>query len=489
MNSLGIYFLVYAYIIIGILAYLQTFYSVLSFKWYIDMYYLRDKSCLKKNWAKFEIESYRYNIYSFLFNYNEKESYKYIYESYKTSYYIFITFLSSFLILYLGMILYPLKRGMLNTEDNMYSYFAYFVVVIIYIIYTTVNSILLTKFEHINNMISDSNSAIQTYHNTYKILNAVMQLNSLENVVLEYKSDKLNEIQETFGVMIEKNIASLVNTSNTSKVKQIKMISYDNLDFLKYFTFDKISPYYLKYFDNVFIILPEDLSVEYDISQNLYLSEILMKRNNYVNFENVRLEFDAIMNAIKTDKRDTYMNIYLYLTNNYPDINDFSIMNDCYTEIKNVLNNDTVLEEYNNTLFISIQKNLQTIHDLLQSNNDNKIYKKVNDMISEKIKEKKIEINIPKNDYIKYYLDNKGILFDTEYERDARFKDLIQLLDSYSNYIYAYFVYFIFLFFVFSHYLYININDMQYVYIMLSIIMLYFAYGYISYLFRNSDAQ
>ena len=112
--------------------------------------------------------------------------------------------------------------------------------------------------------------------------------------------------------------------------------------------------------------------------------------------------------------------------------------------------------------------------------------KKINSL---QLKEKEITMNIPKNDYIKYYLDNKDILFDTEYERDVRFKDLTQLLDSYSNYIYAYFIYFIFLFFAFSHYLYITINDIRYIYIMLSIIMLYFSYGYISYLFRNSDAQ
>ncbi|NDG29724.1 hypothetical protein EB118_06480, partial [bacterium] len=94
------------------------------------------------------------------------------------------------------------------------------------IIYTTVNSILLTKFDHINSMISDPNSAIQTYHNTYKILNTIMLLNSFENVILEYNSDKLNEAQETFSVMIEKNIASYINSSNTSKVKQVKLVRF-----------------------------------------------------------------------------------------------------------------------------------------------------------------------------------------------------------------------------------------------------------------------
>jgi hypothetical protein len=305
--------------------------------------------------------------------------------------------------------------------------------------------------------------------------------------VIEYSNDKLNEAQETFAVMLEKNIASYINSSNTSKIKQVKHMSYNNLDFLKYFTFDRMSAYYLKYFDNAFIILPEDIANDYDISQNLYLSEIYLKRNNYVNFESVKLEFDGIMSALKSDKREAYASMHMYLTNNYPDKNDFSQMSECYTEVKQIFVGDKGLEEYNNVLFMSIQKHLQGIHELLQSNHDNQIYKKVNDMIAEKLKEKDVAVTVPRNDYVKYYLDNKDTLFDTEYDRDNRFKDLTQLLDSYSNYVYAYFVYFILLFFIFSHYLYITINDLQYLYIMLTLIMLYFFYAYMSYIIRNSE--
>jgi hypothetical protein len=483
MNSIGIYFLICAYIIIGILSYLQTFHSILSFKWYTDLYYSRDKACIKKNWAKFEIETYRYNIYAFLFNFNEKEGYQYIYDSYKISYYIFISFLSSLLIVYLVVII----NTFTTFDQTFYSYFCYFVVIIIYIVYTTVNGVLLSKFDHIHSMMYDSNSVIQTYHSTYRILNAIMQLNSFEDVVIEYSNDKLNEAQETFAVMLEKNIASYINSSNTSKIKQVKHMSYNNLDFLKYFTFDRMSAYYLKYFDNAFIILPEDIANDYDISQNLYLSEIYLKRNNYVNFESVKLEFDGIMSALKSDKREAYASMHMYLTNNYPDKNDFSQMSECYTEVKQIFVGDKGLEEYNNVLFMSIQKHLQGIHELLQSNHDNQIYKKVNDMIAEKLKEKDVAVTVPRNDYVKYYLDNKDTLFDTEYDRDNRFKDLTQLLDSYSNYVYAYFVYFILLFFIFSHYLYITINDLQYLYIMLTLIMLYFFYAYMSYIIRNSE--
>jgi hypothetical protein len=88
----------------------------------------------------------------------------------------------------------------------------------------------------------------------------------------------------------------------------------------------------------------------------------------------------------------------------------------------------------------------------------------------------------PVQDYIKYYLHNQDILFDSESERSARFYDWTNLINSYANYIYAYFLYFIFIFCTFSHYLYHRINDTHYVFIMIGLIGLYFSYGYMRYL-------
>ena len=177
-------------------------------------------------------------------------------------------------------------------------------------------------------------------------------------------------------------------------------------------------------------------------------------------------------------------------------------MLNCYNEVFRLFTSDKGLEEYSQQLAADIQKLIQNINNLLKNHQDNVIYFEVNNLIHRTLLDKKKELNlgkIPKNkidildtekkskpvqDYIKYYLDNKDILFDTESERSSRFYDWTNLVSSYSNYIYAYFVYFVFIFFVFSHYLYYRINDIMYMFIMIAIISIYFTYGYMSYMIR-----
>lgn len=300
MNSIGIYFVLYSFIIAAILFYLQSFISILNFKWYMDLYYARDKACLKTNWAKYEIETYRYNLYKFmLYPVDSKESYDYIYETYKNSHFLFISFLGFFLLVCLVIIVY--FNMSYNTDDILYTYLSYIGLLIMYIVYTTVNSVLLSKFDSMKEMTTQPNNALIIYHNVYTILNALVYINNPSSITAEYANEKLNTVPKTFEDLIESNIATYENISNRAKILQIKNICYDNLDFLKYFTFDKLSAYCMRYFKNAFIKFPEYSELQYDISQNLYLTDIYMKHNNTVNYESVKLEFDNIINALKDE--------------------------------------------------------------------------------------------------------------------------------------------------------------------------------------------
>lgn len=463
---------IFVFIILGIVFYLQTFVSILNFKWYIDYFYSKDKACLKKNWTKFEIESYRYNLYIFLNNYDYNQSYANIYNSYKLYYGLFIT---QFFILLAGY-LYILVNF---SNTSLYSYMVWLLLIGIYIVYVIVNGVLLSKFERINNIKNDKNSALSTYHNTYRILNAIMYVSNLNDSIMEYTNKKLNDKrQDTFENIIDNNIASYENISNTSKVKQIKLIAYDNLDFLKYITFDRMSSFYMKYFDNIYIRLPEDATDQFDISENTYLSDIYIRRNNSVNYDTIKIEFDKIKNAIKDEQNNTYNSLFNYISNNYPSDNEYSKMLTYYEEINRKFNNDKKLEEYNKQLYYILKQNLLNINGILQNQNDTQIYTKVNKLIEKTLTDKNIIFDIDKKDYIKYFLDNKDILFDTDYDKDTRFKELSDEVNSYTNYIYAYFVYFILIFFGVSHYLFRSINSINYVYLMITFIILYFTYGY-----------
>jgi hypothetical protein len=465
------------------------------------MYYARDKACLKTNWAKYEIETFRYNLYRFLlYPVDKEESYEYINKTFTNSHYLFISFFGIFLLVCLIIILYfHLSR---NTEDILFTYISYFILLAMYIIYTTINTVLVSKFESMKHMIEQDNNAIKIYHNVYTILNALLYISDTKDIIVEYTNEKLNNIPMTFDAILHQNIAAYENISNTSKIVQLKNVCYENLDFLKFFTFDKLSAYYFKYFKNPFIRLPEYSELQYDISQNLYLTDLYLKRNNSIHYEAVKIEFDKIVTALQDEKRDTYDSIKKHIVNNYPDKNEYAPILECYETVLRLFTKDKALEEYNLSLATEIEKYIQEIDRLLKSYADNKIYIQINSLIHKTLVEKNKELNLgnlPKNrldilnqdkpitpvqDYIRYYLENQDILFDSESERSSRFYDWINLINSYANYIYAYFLYFIFIFCTFSHYLYHKINDTYYVFIMVGVITLYFLYGYIRYLMQ-----
>ena len=97
-----------------------------------------------------------------------------------------------------------------------------------------------------------------------------------------------------------------------------------------------------------------------------------------------------------------------------------------------------------------------------------------------------LAVTVPDNDYIQYFLDNKDILFDSEYDTNRDFQEIFDMVEEQSRYIYAYFVFFILIFCMFSHYLYTTINGPRYIYIMIGIVTLYLFYGYTQTLMQAS---
>jgi hypothetical protein len=95
------------------------------------------------------------------------------------------------------------------------------------------------------------------------------------------------------------------------------------------------------------------------------------------------------------------------------------------------------------------------------------VYSKINKEIKNALNN---SVSIEKDDYIKYFTDNKDVLFENPNVDDIKYN---------SNYMYAYFVYFILIFWIISHYLYINMNDAKYVSFMLAFIIAYMIFIWI----------
>ncbi len=386
MFTLG--FVIWSVIILILLsAIIRNFLAVLDFKWYIDYFYTKDQVCTLNKWTKFEVESLEYNLVNFIYDIDGQKTFKDIKDAYTQSYAILITFMSVILIILIAYLIYVYSSSLESL--TMWVFFIWYV--IIYITLVTVNSLIFTKFQEMDK--EDSN--IDKYHKVYRILNAIINSANIKDDVFEFKFHKLNAVPLTFDQIAERNIASYENLSNTSKIKLIKKEAYKNCDILKYFVFDKYSPYYLKYFDNMYIrILGRP-------NENLYLTDE-HAREEAITSENT--------DAGKTDAANT-----------------------------NPGNPERIYQKINN----EIKSNLQNIN--VKVNND---------------------------DYIKYFLENKDVLFEktTIITNDIRYN---------SNYLYAYFIYFALIFLIISHYFYTNTKDTSYVYTILSVIIVYMIFVWI----------
>lgn len=599
MNAISI-FAFYAFFTIligfGLLLFFMNFKSMLSFKWNIDYFYLKDRTCSDKKKSKLEIETYRYNTYRF--TYNQNNEYDYLKNTYKTTFNIFIVYYICLIILLLVLpnflniisdvsdktttfasgvynktttfmskafakknkdnpsasalpaeqeevslgesasqvlegdllgkkndikkknifdnipnpcdgdtasILSKVSSGISFIFKHMAPYFTIYIVILIAlgIVFITVNSIIYTNFTNIDKVLSNEDSNFYKYCRVYKILNAIMDISNLKNSKMLYSLDRLNANPKILDEIIENNISSYENESNVTKVQFLKLKYYEELDFVKYLVLDKLSPYYLKYFDNIYIRFPDDSTNQFDISENIYLTEMYTKlRDEDINFGNVNKLFEDIAETIKnnTDYSIAASQITEYIATNasYSTIEKFNEVSKLIKDIYRIANENKSKES---EIYKIITNKLYTIQTLLTDKNYGKMYTKLNSLIHDRLhppKETKSEDStlytkqqsdtyIPSSsasadndsfidkalttpDYVQYFIQNKDILF----EYDTSFDDIRNILDYQGNFLYAYIVYFAIIFLIIAHYYYIKINNITYCFIMLGVVFIYF---------------
>lgn len=477
INSITHRLVVLAIIFVGIFLYIFNFTQMLRFNWYIDYFKTHDRTCK----SRYEIERYRYRLYNFLYNI-ENDAYSSIYERYKVTYFMFITYFSIFVFVFT----YVIYKTLVTSYTTFVIYIFFFV---IWVVYTTVNGLILDGFNKINDKKVNKDRYLYKYSTVYKILNAIIYISNLKDTTLEYSFDKFNR-NETLDKIIENNIATYENIDNVAKIKNIKEKSYKELDFVRYVVLDRMSPYYLKYFDNVYIILPEYSTATFDNSANIYLEDIFRNRQNTVDFVKTKKLFQSINTKIEQGGAKTnhvYNTIYETINEKYPNdtvdknsyVEKITIL---YEEIKELFYAESSLEKYNKALFESVKDILEQVHSILNSYNLNNEYNRINELIHECLKEAQNAEQyslVPNNDYIEYFLDNKDFIFEDERQL---YLDFVNEFDNHARYIYAYLVYTVIALFLLLHYMYTHINTVMYPFIVGGILVSYFTimrfYGY-----------
>lgn len=478
MNFISEYGLYIGLIVVAltwIFLYFYNFMTILNFKWYIDYFKNMDSVCNSSTGSKLENETLRHNIYSFLFQNQENDIHISVFaEKFKTSFYAFMVFYNLIILSFIGYS-FIYKQYL---DVSIYAF-----IFIIYVTYTTTNSLIVKNFKDIQENASNPENNINVYYNLYKILNAIILIGNIQDVPMEYSNEKLNYKVHTFDDILLKNISSSENVANTSSILKLKDQAIERLDFAKYFTFDMSSPFFVKYFENVFIRLPETSTNTFDISENLYIRDIHQNRNKSVNYNNIKKQFDTLSDILKADTRDTYKIIYKKITQNYPI--DSSSLDDEYNKMKEFvssiqlsMDNDIKIQQYDNVLFNEVNNILLSINMILRNHQYNDVYQHINDLIRKKLEMNNVVLEIPNNDFIQYYLDNIDIIIN-ENRKDGNFDEILKLLTYQADFIYSYMVYWIILLLLITHYSYVSINGIYHSLWICSAIAIYILFFYL----------
>lgn len=483
LSEYGLYIILLVVALIWATLYLYNFFTILNFKWHLDYYKSKDSACESSAGSKLENETLRYNIYSFLFQNQDNDVHISIFsQNFKSSFYSFISYYSIIIIAFVGYS-FVYKQYL---DISIYAF-----LLIIYITYTTTNAVIVRNFNDIQEHTKNEENNISIYFNLYKILNAIILIGNVQDVPMEYSYHKLNYKILTFDEILEKNISSSENVANTSMVLQLKSKAIKRLDFAKYFTFDMSSPFFIKYFENIYIRLPESSTNTFDISENIYLRDIHSNRNKSVNYNNIRKHFDKMSEILKQESRDTYININNKITQEYPidsnDLNEeYNKMRKFVSNIQTLLENDIKLKQYDNVLYNEVDDILLSVNMILRNHQYNHVYEHINDLIRSKLEKNNVKLEIPNNDFIEYFLNNIDILIN-ENSQDNNFNDILNLLTYQANFIYSYVVYWIIILLLISHYSYINLNGIYHSMWISIAIIIYLMVFYISSLSKFSD--
>lgn len=490
-----LYFIIIGIITIGFALFYYNFTSVLNFKWYIDYYNLTDKTCNSGNLSKLEMDRLRYNLYSFLNDLTENEiTFSKIQKNFEISFYLFIVYYLIFIIvpfIYMGYLTYVKQLNV--SLSSMFGFPLIYLLIayvwVMYVIYNGVNGSIVTIFNNIKKNISSENSAINKYKKVYKILNALILINNIHDQEMEYVNEKFNENLLTFDEIIEANIASHENLYNTSKIKQIKLHVFEKLDFCKYLVLDTLSHHYLKFFQNIYVRLPNMSTDLYDISENIYLSELYKKDiltpHNYSNIDGIYKQIKSLINTNENGKKSSTYNIMVEKIGSYVPISasqiskriedEFRFRND----LNSIMDKDKDLEAYDKKLYDDVKILIGKISPMLRDPIIFKKYNEVNNEIDMKIKmDKDNAFDIENKDYIKYLVENMDIILNADDVTNTDFIDIISLTNELGTYIYAYIVFLFGILMIFAHILFINTNGITHSIFMICIVCVYILYFY-----------
>jgi hypothetical protein len=461
--------------IIGTICLIINFICVLDFKWHIDYFVSKNAVCEKLRWTAFEVESIRYNFAAFL----KGKKFESIQTDFINTYSIvtvalgLLISLAALLLLIQNKSKLPFGNSTIEKLEKQISehvgkyYWIIFATVPMLIIFITVTSKYKTNFDEIQ-----ADSSLNAYYNVYKIVSTVMVLSGMKDVELKYALEGLGK--DTLDNILEKNIASYEEIYISSKVKEIKQEAYKNLDFLKYLVFDKYSPYYLPYFDNIYMRhkmaenrFLEDLYLKYDKKKTApirYISDIQGQFSNngklYTGtdqtLKNIEKDFTNKVNKLNTEI--TFENIYTNYNHMKQFLNEMNtalvsnvpkLESDLYTYAKEQFNRTDVkaMNEYVN-LNMDIRSMLESSGAKLEGVTD--------------------------HDYIKYYIEHKEILTS-----ETKLDDVFKKIKEQSNYAYMYYVYLSIIFLLVSHYIF-NITDRStYIYILGAILITYILFMWV----------
>jgi hypothetical protein len=299
-----------------------------------------------------------------------------------------------------------------------------------------------------------------------------MVLSGMKDVELKYALEGLGK--DTLDNILEKNIASYEDVYISSKVKEIKQNAYDKLDFLKYLVFDKYSPYYLPYFDNIYM--------RHKMAENRFLEDLYLKYDKQKSkpidyISNITGQFQDIPTGkLYTGEDQSLKDIEQKFKTNVESLQDtadtsFDIIHKNYNSMKQFLNEmKTSLASKESDLYTYAKQQFDRT-DVKTMNEYVKLNMEIHSMLENS--GTKLE-GITDYDYIKYYIDHKDILTTPK-----KLDTIFQKIKEQSNYAYMYYVYLSIIFLLVLHYIF-NITDRAtYIYILGAILITYILFMWV----------
>ena len=297
--------------------------DLIKIKWNNDYFKENYNQCyILNSKSLYEIETYRYKLYKYIYNVDNKNLDNTI-NSFNITFKIIVVLLLLLLIL-------SIKDLYINFSNKILI--TIIILIFVILIYIYIGTKILDDHKKINEERINRKNYINKYKIVYKILNSLLYLDDNNNVKKEIFKFKINKIEnsKTFDEYLGSNISQIYNTNNDNKINYLKKQGYENLDFIKYINLDEISPFYFKeYFDNIYIKLDDNKYYLNDLSNNNRLNEMIKDRLlisgekiedidgiDYIKYynENKELLFDikSIKNTI-SDIIDKNIYIYIYL--------------------------------------------------------------------------------------------------------------------------------------------------------------------------------